>query len=384
MARNISALGREAESLSAARNELRADIRGHYNNAVFEVDPAPLRIGQYAVVKYLEQHIENIRVRLFDLIKKYYAVRSAAHLFRQLTALVIADIAGRRADKPRDCVLLHIFGHIEPYHRVLVAEKRRSERLAYFRFADSRRAEKDERARRTLWVFKSDSAAPYRPCDRGDRLILADYSAVQLILEPQQALTLRACQLRDGYPRPRADYFGYIICSHLAYFFARFLAPAVLCALQFIAELPLLVAYLRGSLELLRVHGRILFLGESAKLLLHIPELGRYGKRAEPDARRRLVYQVYRLVGQIPVADIPHRHFHRRFNSAVGYFHLVVRLVFVAYTLEYRRRLILARFADRDGLEAALERGILFYVLAVFLERRRAYHLQLAAGKRGL
>ena len=28
--------------------------------------------------------------------------------------------------------------------------------------------------------------------------------------------------------------------------------------------------------------------------------------------------------------------------------------------------------------------GIMLFVLAVFLERRRAYHLQLAAGKRGL
>ena len=39
---------------------------------------------------------------------------------------------------------------------------------------------------------------------------------------------------------------------------------------------------------------------------------------------------------------------------------------------------------DGHGLEAALKRGVLFNVLAVFVERRRADDLDLAAGERGL
>src|SRR6476659_8218492 len=40
--------------------------------------------------------------------------------------------------------------------------------------------------------------------------------------------------------------------------------------------------------------------------------------------------------------------------------------------------------ADDDGLEAALERGVLLDVLAVLVERRRAHRAQLAAGEHRL
>ena len=290
IARDIAALRREAKCLSAARNQLRADIRGHYNNAVLEIDPASLRVGQYAVIKYLEQHIENVGVRFFYFIKENNAVRSAADFFGQLTALVIADISGWRTDEPRGHVLLHIFGHIEPYHRVLVAEKRVGKCFAKLRFAYTCRAEENKRTGRAFGVFEPDSAAPYCPRDRADRLILADYSAVQLIFKMKQAFALRLSQLRDGYSSPRADYFGYIISRDLTYFLARFLAPAVLCALEFVAQLLLLVAYLRGVLEFLRIHCRVLFLGEGAESVLHILEIGRRCKCAESDARRRLIY----------------------------------------------------------------------------------------------
>ena len=187
-------------------------------------------------------------------------------------------------------MLLHIFGHIESYHRVLVAEERVGKRFAKLRFAYTRRTEENKRTGRAFGIFEPDSAAPYRPRDRADRLILTDYSAVQLIFKMKQAFALRLSQLRDGYSSPRADYFGYIICRDLTYFLARFLAPAVLCALEFVAQLLLLVAYLRGVLELLRIHRRVLFLGEGAESVLHIFEIGRHCECTEPDARRRLVY----------------------------------------------------------------------------------------------
>ena len=40
-----------------------------------------------------------------------------------------------------------------------------------------------------------------------------------------------------------------------------------------------------------------------------------------------------------------------------------------------------ARLADIDGLEAALQGGVFFDVLAIFVERRRADAAQLAAGQ---
>ncbi len=61
----------------------------------------------------------------------------------------------------------------------------------------------------------------------------------------------------------------------------------------------------------------------------------------------------------------------------------MVQLVLVAQAAQDRDGVLDRRFADHDGLEAALERGILLDILAVFVERRRADAVQLAAGERG-
>ena len=86
----------EAESRgSLFSDELCADIGGHNDYAVLEINLPALRIGEHTVVKDLKQHIEHIGMSLFNLVKEDYAVRLAAHLFGELTALVIADIARR-------------------------------------------------------------------------------------------------------------------------------------------------------------------------------------------------------------------------------------------------------------------------------------------------
>ena len=100
--------------------------------------------------------------------------------------------------------------------------------------------------------------------------------------------------------------------------------------------------------------------------------------------RRCLVYQVYRLVGQIPVVYIAHRELHGGVYRLVGDLHLVVRLVAVAQTLKNPYRFLLARLADHDRLETALESRVLLDVAAVLGDRRRADQLHLAAREGGL
>ena len=62
----------------------------------------------------------------------------------------------------------------------------------------------------------------------------------------------------------------------------------------------------------------------------------------------------------------------------------MVRLVAVAQTLQDLDRVRHGRLAHLDGLEAALERGVLLDVLAVLVERGRTDGLQLAAGQHRL
>ena len=60
---------------------------------------------------------------LFNLIEQHNRVGFAAHGLGQLTALIVSDISGRRSDKTRDGVFLHVFGHIDTNHIVLVVKQ---------------------------------------------------------------------------------------------------------------------------------------------------------------------------------------------------------------------------------------------------------------------
>jgi len=48
---------------------LAGDIRGHDHDGVLEVDRAPMSIGQATVIEQLKQDIENVVMRLFDLVE---------------------------------------------------------------------------------------------------------------------------------------------------------------------------------------------------------------------------------------------------------------------------------------------------------------------------
>ena len=104
----------------------------------------------------------------------------------------------------------------------------------------------------------------------------------------------------------------------------------------------------------------------------------------QPDARGGLIHEVDGLVRQKAIADIPVGQADGGLKRLVGDLHLVMRLVAVAQALENGQGLLGGGLAHLDGLEAALERGVLFNVLAVFVQGSRADALQLAAGESGL
>ena len=90
------------------------------------------------------------------------------------------------------------------------------------------------------------------------------------------------------------------------------------------------------------------------------------------------------LSGQEPVRDVAVRQHGRRDERRVLEVHLVVNLVALAQAAQDADRVLDGRLADRDGLEAPLERRVLLDVLPVFVERRRADGVQLAAGQHRL
>ena len=169
---------------------MRADVRGHDDHGVAEVDRAALAVGQPAVVEQLQEDVEDLRVRLLDLVEQDDGVRAAPHGLGELAALLVADVAGRRADEPRDRVPLLVLGHVEPHHRALVVEHELGERAGELGLADAGRPEEDERADRPVRILEPGARAAERVRDRLDRLVLADDALVQPLLHVDELLDL--------------------------------------------------------------------------------------------------------------------------------------------------------------------------------------------------
>ena len=129
----------------------------------------PWRVGQPTVLEDLQQRVEDVRVGLLDLVEEHHGERLAPHLLGELAALLVADVAGRRAEQPRDGVLLAELGHVELDQRVLVAEQELGQRLGQLGLTDAGRAGEDERAAGTLRVLQAGTGAPDRLRQRLDR-----------------------------------------------------------------------------------------------------------------------------------------------------------------------------------------------------------------------
>ena len=98
----------------------------------------------------------------------------------------------------------------------------------------------------------------------------------------------------------------------------------------------------------------------------------------------RLIEQVDGLVRQEAVVYIPHGELVGRAHRPGGEPDAVVPFKRCAHTAQHLHRLLAVGLADLHRLEAPFERGILFDVPPVFLRRRRADYLHLAAAKSGL
>ena len=117
---------------------------------------------------------------------------------------------------------------------------------------------------------------------------------------------------------------------------------------------------------------------------LRLVELDGRGVDLHPEARRALVDEVDRLVGQEAVGDVAVGEHRRRDERRVADPDAVVCLVALLEAAQDPDRVRDRRLADEHGLEAPLERGVLLDVRAVLVERRRADRAQLAAGEHRL
>src|SRR5690606_17464584 len=209
--REHDALGLLPVSAAPLQDLVTADVGRHDDDRVPEVDRAALRVRQPPVVEDLQEHVEHVLVRLLDLVEQDDAVRAAAHLLRELAALLVADVSRRCTDQARDGVALHVLGHVDAHHRVLVVEEELGERTRRLRLAHARGPEEDEAADRPVGVLQARPAAPHSVRHGRDRLALPDHPRREHLVQPQQALLLGLHHPRDGNARPPRDDFGNVL-----------------------------------------------------------------------------------------------------------------------------------------------------------------------------
>ncbi len=119
-------------------------------------------------------------------------------------------------------------------------------------------------------------------------------------------------------------------------------------------------------------------------LALDFLHVGRTRHGADARARASLVHHVNGLVRQEAPADVALAELDRGVERLVGDLRLVVRFVLRTQPLQNQDGFLDVGRLDLDGLEAALERGVLLDVLAIFVERGGAHALHLAATERRL
>ena len=445
--RVLDVLGRLADH---GLDDRRANVAGHDDDGVLEVHRSPLAVGQPAVVQHLQQHVEHVRMGLFNLVEQQHAVGLAPHSLGQVAALLVAHITRRRANQAGDRMLFHELAHVHADQVVFTVEHEAGQRLAQFGFADARGAKEQEGAGRAVRVAQPRPRAANGIGDGLNRLVLANDALVQLALHLQQLVFFALHHLGDRNAGGAADDLGDFLGADLrAHQFWRFAGPLVglavlrgfqpffkfwqLAVLQFghLVEVALagkffnlktnavalfqqalgaLVLGFFGLPDFIKVGNFLLqlddFFLDQAKafqrrfiflaahrfaldLQLNQPAVQpvqdfRFGIDLDPDLGRRFVDQVNRLVGQKAVGDVAVAQLGRCNDGRVGDLHAVVRFVLFLQAAQDGNRRLHRRLAHQDFLEAALQRGVFFNVLAVFVQRGRADAVQLAARQGGL
>src|SRR5262249_39812246 len=147
-------------------------------------------------------------------------------------------------------------------------------------------------------------------------------------------------------------------------------------------ELYLTLAQLCRPLVLLGERGSLLLLLEIAELTLERADHLRANKPGfaglQLESRRRLIHHINGLVRKEAIVDIAVGQFDRCLKRLVGDLDGVVPLVVLADNAQHSKGFVNRWLAYLDRLEATLQGGILFDVLAILVERRGTDAAQLA------
>ncbi|MNF70775.1 hypothetical protein D3C84_526990 [compost metagenome] len=339
-------------------------------------------------------------------------------------------------------MLLHELGHVDAHQRLLGIEEEFGQRLAQLGLTHPGRTEEEEGAAGPVRVGQAGAGAAHGVGDRDHCLVLADHPLVQVIFHAQQLLALAFEHLRHWNSGPLGDDFGdlfigdlvaqqlvlglAVLVDHLQAAFQVWnhavlqlghalqvaFAPRGFHVLPGLFDLLLdlrrtLHLGLLGLPDLLQVGvfalqledvflqlgqtllgGLVLFLLQRLALDLQLDQATvqaiqgfGLGVDLHADAAGGFVDQVDGLVRQLPVGDVAVRQLGRRDDGAVGDGYPVVHLIALLQAAQDGDGVLLARLVHQHLLEAALEGGVLFDVLAILIQGGGTDAVQLTPGQ---
>ena len=195
-------------------DRLAADIGGHDDHGVFEIDRPAFAVGEPSVVQDLEQDVEDIRMGFFDLVKQQDGIGPAADSLGQISAFFISDISRRSADQARHRMLFHVLRHVDAHHGVFIIEEELGQGSGQFGFPDTRGAEKYEGSHGPPGILQTCPCAPDRIRYGSQRGILSQHAFAQAIFHVNQFLNFSFQHLADRDPRPLGHDLGDVFLVH--------------------------------------------------------------------------------------------------------------------------------------------------------------------------
>ena len=384
---------------------------------------------------------------LFHLIKQHHAVGTAANRFGKLSSFLIPHISGRRADEPGDRILFHIFRHIDTNQILFIVKQAFCQGFCQFRLAYAGGAKEHKAADGTIRILNPRTGAHNGLRHRLHRLILTNDTAMEGIFQMQQLLLLPLHQTADRYAGPALNDSGNLIICDLipkqgivllilnCLLFRRsqgFLCLRQLAVFQFRSMLQIIIllrffnvpmqlfdlftellhpkdlVFLIFPLGLHNLEGvpflsqfllqllkptfgqGITFLFQSRFFDLHLNDLPAYpiqlrghGIHFRADHGAGLVNEIDGLVRQESVGDIAVAESGRGNNGGICDLNAVEYLIALLQASKNGHGVFHSGLCHKNRLETALQRGILFNILAVFIQRGSTDAVKLSPRQHG-
>jgi hypothetical protein len=167
-----------------------------------KVDRASLRIRQTPVVKDLQQHVKDVRMRFLDLVKQDDRVRTPAHSFRQLSAFLVTRRNPGGAPIMRATACFSMYSDMS---RRIIARSSSNKNSANARAVSVLPTpvgpKEDERADRAIRILQAGAGASDGIGDRGKRLFLTDQRDPPGVSPSSPASAFRPSSIREtGMP----------------------------------------------------------------------------------------------------------------------------------------------------------------------------------------